>query len=71
MGMNEILKSAAFRLAVVFALVVTIATCIVFAIIYWQVSAAEVRRLREISSMKWRTPPVSRRRRFNANSICA
>ncbi len=48
MGMNEILKSAAFRLAVVFALVVTISTCVVFAIIYWQVSAAEVRRLREI-----------------------
>ncbi len=48
MRMNDILKSTAFRLAVVFALVVTVSTCIVFAIVYWQVSAAEVRRLRAV-----------------------
>src|SRR5579872_4224067 len=48
MRMNEIVKSAAFRLAVVFALVVTISTSIVFAIIYWQVSAADIRHTRTV-----------------------
>ena len=52
--MNEILKSSAFRLAIVFALVVTISTCVVFAIVYSHISTAEVRRLREILSMRWR-----------------
>ena len=46
MRMNDILKSTAFRLAVIFALVVTISTCAVFAIVYWQVSNAEIRHLR-------------------------
>ncbi len=45
MSMNDLLKSTAFRLAVIFALVVTASTCAVFAIIYWQVSNAEIRRL--------------------------
>ncbi len=48
MRMNDILKSTAFRLAIVFALVVTASTCIVFAIVYWQVSAADIRRLRTV-----------------------
>lgn len=48
MWMSEILKSTAFRLAVIFALVVTFSTCIVFAIIYWQVSAAEIRHLHNV-----------------------
>lgn len=46
MRMNDILKSTAFRLAVIFALVVTLSTCAVFAIVYWQVSNAEIRHLR-------------------------
>ena len=45
MWMNDILKSTAFRLAVIFALVVTVSTCAVFAIVYWQVSNADIRQL--------------------------
>ena len=44
----EIFRSTAFRLAVVFALVVTATTCAVFGFVYWQVAASDIARLRSI-----------------------
>ena len=41
----ELLKTATFRLALLFALAVTLSTSVVFAFIYWQVATADVKRL--------------------------
>ncbi len=41
----ELFKSATFRLAVLFALAVSVSTAVVFAFIYWQVAAFDIQRL--------------------------
>lgn len=46
MGISELLRSTAFRLAVVFALVVTLATSAVFAFVYWHVANSDIERAR-------------------------
>ncbi len=48
MARNNIFRSAAFRVAVVFALVVTASTSAVFGFVYWQVAASDTTRLRAI-----------------------
>jgi signal transduction histidine kinase len=48
MAINDIFRSAAFRVAVVFALVVTASTLAVFGFVYWQVAASDTTRLRAI-----------------------
>lgn len=48
MGISDVFRSAAFRLAVVFALVVTASSSAVFGFIYWQVSSSDMNRLRSI-----------------------
>ncbi len=44
MGINELLRSAAFRLAVAFAIVVALSTSIVFGIVYWHVANSDMMR---------------------------
>ncbi|WP_297300287.1 HAMP domain-containing sensor histidine kinase [uncultured Methylovirgula sp.] len=46
MGIGELLRSTAFRLAVVFALVVTLATSAVFGFVYWRVANSDMARAR-------------------------
>ncbi|MEJ0052144.1 MAG: HAMP domain-containing sensor histidine kinase [Methylovirgula sp.] len=46
MGIGELLRSAAFRLAVAFAVVVTLSTTIVFGFVYWHVANADMMRAR-------------------------
>ena len=41
----ELFRSATFRLAILFALAVSVSTAIVFAFIYWQVATFDVKRL--------------------------
>ncbi len=48
MGISEVFRSAAFRVAVVFALVVTASTSAVFGFVYWQVATSDITRLRTI-----------------------
>jgi signal transduction histidine kinase len=48
MGINEVFRSAAFRVAIVFALVVTASTSAVFGFVYWQVASSDTVRLRRI-----------------------
>jgi signal transduction histidine kinase len=48
MGINEVFRSAAFRVAVIFALVVTASTSAVFGFVYWQVASSDTTRLRRI-----------------------
>ncbi|MFZ3176754.1 MAG: HAMP domain-containing sensor histidine kinase [Methylovirgula sp.] len=48
MAINDIFRSAAFRVALVFALVVTASTSAVFGFVYWQVAASDTTRLRAI-----------------------
>jgi signal transduction histidine kinase len=48
MWIRELFRSVAFRLAAVFALVVTASTCAVFAFVYWQVATSDLARLRTI-----------------------
>lgn len=48
MRISELLRSAAFRVAVVFALVVTVSTSAVFGFVYWQVATSDTTRLRRI-----------------------
>ena len=44
----ELFRSATFRLAILFALAVSVSTAIVFAFIYWQVATFDVERLNAI-----------------------
>ncbi len=44
MGIAELLRSTAFRLAVIFAIVVTLSTAAVFAFVYWRVADADMTR---------------------------
>ncbi|QAY95824.1 sensor histidine kinase [Methylovirgula ligni] len=44
MGIADLLRSTAFRLAVVFAVVVTLSTAAVFAFVYWRVADADMMR---------------------------
>ena len=46
MGIGELLRSTAFRLAVVFAVVVTLATSAVFGFVYWRVANWDMARAR-------------------------
>jgi signal transduction histidine kinase len=46
MGIGELLRSTAFRLAVVFAIVVTLSTSAVFAFVYWHVADSDMQRAR-------------------------
>jgi signal transduction histidine kinase len=48
MATSDIFRSAAFRVAVVFALVVTVSTSAVFTFVYWQVATSDTTRLRRI-----------------------
>lgn len=48
MEISEVFRSAAFRVAVVFALVVTASTCVVFGFVYWQVATTDTTRLRRV-----------------------
>jgi len=48
MGISEVFRSAAFRVAVVFALVVTASTSAVFGFVYWQLATSDITRLRTI-----------------------
>lgn len=48
MAINEIFRSASFRLAIAFALVVTASTFAVFGFVYWQVALYDTDRLRLI-----------------------
>ncbi len=48
MATSDIFRSAAFRVAVVFALVVTASTSAVFGFVYWQVATSDTTRLRMI-----------------------
>ncbi len=48
MWIRELFRSVAFRVAAVFALVVTASTCAVFAFVYWQVATSDLARLRTI-----------------------
>ena len=48
MATSDIFRSAAFRVAVVFALVVTASTSVVFGFVYWQVASSDTTRLRMI-----------------------
>ena len=41
----ELFRSATFRLAILFALAVSVSTAIVFVFIYWQVATLDVKRL--------------------------
>ena len=42
---TELLKTTTFRLAVIFALAVTLSTSVVFLFIYWQVAQSDTRRV--------------------------
>ncbi len=44
MGIADLFRSTAFRLAVVFAIVVTLSTAVVFAFVYWRVADADMIR---------------------------
>ena len=44
MEIAELLRSTAFRLAVIFAIVVTLSTAAVFAFVYWRVADADMTR---------------------------
>jgi signal transduction histidine kinase len=44
MAIGELLRSAAFRLALAFALVVTLSTSVVFGFVYWHVANSDTRR---------------------------
>ncbi|MDR3408241.1 MAG: HAMP domain-containing sensor histidine kinase [Methylovirgula sp.] len=46
MGIADLLRSTAFRLAVLFAVVVTLSTAAVFAFVYWQVADFDMARAR-------------------------
>jgi signal transduction histidine kinase len=46
MGIAELFRSAAFRLAIAFAIVVTLSTSIVFGFVYWHVASADMIRAR-------------------------
>jgi signal transduction histidine kinase len=46
MEIGELLRSTAFRLAVVFAIVVTLSTSAVFAFVYWHVANSDMERAR-------------------------
>jgi len=46
MRIDELLRSMAFRLAVVFAIVVTLSTSAVFAFVYWHVANSDMERAR-------------------------
>jgi signal transduction histidine kinase len=46
MGIAELLRSAAFRLAIAFAVVVTLSTSVVFGFVYWHVANADMIRAR-------------------------
>jgi signal transduction histidine kinase len=48
MGTSDIFRSAAFRVAIIFALVVTASTFAVFGLVYWQVATSDTIRLRRI-----------------------
>ena len=41
----ELFRSATFRLALLFALAVSVSTAVVFAFIYWQIATLDVKRL--------------------------
>jgi signal transduction histidine kinase len=44
MGISELIRSAAFRLAIAFAIVVALSTSIVFGIVYWHVANSDMMR---------------------------
>lgn len=46
MGIGELLRSAAFRLAVAFAIVVALSTSVVFGFVYWHVANSDMMRAR-------------------------
>src|SRR5262249_52078147 len=48
MGISDVFRFSAFRLAVLFALVVTASTSAVFGFVYWQVATSDTRRLEGI-----------------------
>ena len=52
MQASELFRTATFRLAVFFALAVSVSTAVVFLFIYWQVATFDVKRLDAIWSEK-------------------